>query len=514
MTRLLLPTALASRLQRASLALALFALATTPAFAQIVFDDFNDGDTSNAGAFYGGSNGGAGTGPTTDRDGTDGMALNLGVDPGTETMAGGTTAFAGFSVEAPGMGVDATGAEYFTFYIRPTVNEGNGRLVVEVNLQEDANGDGTYDGATEDEYQANIGIDVFGGQPYTLVQLPISAFYDDNSFNVGSNDGFDFSRVKNVVIAMGGLYGPGFAVSFDDFAFQTAPIETAVELVSFDDFNDGDTSNAGAFYGGSNGGAGTGPTTDRDGTDGMALNLGVDPGTETMAGGTTAFAGFSVEAPGMGVDATGAEYFTFYIRPTVNEGNGRLVVEVNLQEDANGDGTYDGATEDEYQANIGIDVFGGQPYTLVQLPISAFYDDNSFNVGSNDGFDFSRVKNVVIAMGGLYGPGFAVSFDDFAFATAGDVARELPPVFAGAPVTFPNPTAGHATVTFDLATASRVSVDVIDLLGRRVATLADGPQAAGEVRLAVPTGTLAPGAYLVRVATEAGIASTRLTVVR
>ncbi|PAP74230.1 hypothetical protein B1759_18970, partial [Rubrivirga sp. SAORIC476] len=158
MTRLLLPAPLASRLQRASLALALFALATAPAFAQIVFDDFNDGDTSNAGAFYGGSNGGAGTGPTTDRDGMDGMALNLGVDPGTETMAGGTTAFAGFSVEAPGMGVDATGAEYFTFYIRPTVNEGNGRLVVEVNLQEDANGDGTYDGATEDEYQANIGI--------------------------------------------------------------------------------------------------------------------------------------------------------------------------------------------------------------------------------------------------------------------------------------------------------------------------------------------------------------------
>ncbi len=92
--------------------------------------------------------------------------------------------------------------------------------------------------------------------------------------------------------------------------------------------------------------------------------------------------------------------------------------------------------------------------------------------------------------------------------------QPVPQSFASAPTAYPNPASGAATVAFELAGASDVTVDVVDILGRRVATLANGPQAAGNVRLDVQTGAFAPGLYIVRVQTESGVASTRLTVTR
>ena len=121
---------------------------------------------------------------------------------------------------------------------------------------------------------------------------------------------------------------------------------------------------------------------------------------------------------------------------------------------------------------------------------------------------------VVVAIGGPTGPGYAISFDQFGFAAPSSAGEGSPGALATAAVAFPNPTSGAATVAFELARASDVTVDVVDLLGRRVARLGTTPQAAGDVRLALPTASLAPGLYLVRVQTEAGVATTRLTVTR
>ena len=81
----------------------------------------------------------------------------------------------------------------------------------------------------------------------------------------------------------------------------------------------------------------------------------------------------------------------------------------------------------------------------------------------------------------------------------------------GAPV--PNPSAGAASVPFALDQAGTVRLDVVDVLGRTVARLADGPHAAGvhAARLDAP---LAPGTYVVRLTSEGGAATTRLSVVR
>ena len=76
----------------------------------------------------------------------------------------------------------------------------------------------------------------------------------------------------------------------------------------------------------------------------------------------------------------------------------------------------------------------------------------------------------------------------------------------------PNPASGRATLSLTEA-PQRVRAAVYDAPGREVAVLWDGP-VVGTVRLGVETATLAPGAYVVRVA-GAGVAEARrLTVVR
>ena len=64
---------------------------------------------------------------------------------------------------------------------------------------------------------------------------------------------------------------------------------------------------------------------------------------------------------------------------------------------------------------------------------------------------------------------------------------------------FPNPFRGGTTVHFRLPQSSRVTIDVIDLQGRVVATRAYGVQAPGEGHLPLPTFSRAPGVYMYRV---------------
>ncbi len=61
----------------------------------------------------------------------------------------------------------------------------------------------------------------------------------------------------------------------------------------------------------------------------------------------------------------------------------------------------------------------------------------------------------------------------------------------------PNPSRGDARVRLELPAASEVSVEVYDLLGRRVATLAQGSYGPGVHTLELP-GSVAAGTYLVR----------------
>lgn len=78
----------------------------------------------------------------------------------------------------------------------------------------------------------------------------------------------------------------------------------------------------------------------------------------------------------------------------------------------------------------------------------------------------------------------------------------------------PNPTRGTARLTLTLDRPQRATVDVFDPLGRRVAILHEGALSAGSHPFELATAALAPGMYVVRATTEAGVTSSRLTVTR
>ncbi|MEM1117306.1 MAG: DUF1501 domain-containing protein [Bacteroidota bacterium] len=74
----------------------------------------------------------------------------------------------------------------------------------------------------------------------------------------------------------------------------------------------------------------------------------------------------------------------------------------------------------------------------------------------------------------------------------------------------PNPIAGRAVVPFALDAPASVSVRLVDMQGREVRRIAEGPYAAGAHAAALDTDGLAAGVYLVRL--EAGRAARTVTV--
>ena len=78
----------------------------------------------------------------------------------------------------------------------------------------------------------------------------------------------------------------------------------------------------------------------------------------------------------------------------------------------------------------------------------------------------------------------------------------------------PNPFSQSTRVTLDLAEAQHVRVALYDALGRRVATLQDGPLAAGAHTLTLDDGGLPAGVYLVRAIAAEHVITRRVTVLR
>ncbi|MEO0559984.1 MAG: alpha-amylase family glycosyl hydrolase [Bacteroidota bacterium] len=79
---------------------------------------------------------------------------------------------------------------------------------------------------------------------------------------------------------------------------------------------------------------------------------------------------------------------------------------------------------------------------------------------------------------------------------------------------YPNPSVASSTVRYELATPGSVRLEVFDALGRRVATLTDARQPVGVHELMVDTSSWPSGVYVVRMTTEDGMQTVRLTVAR
>ncbi|MEP0546713.1 MAG: Ig-like domain-containing protein [Rhodothermales bacterium] len=104
----------------------------------------------------------------------------------------------------------------------------------------------------------------------------------------------------------------------------------------------------------------------------------------------------------------------------------------------------------------------------------------------------------------------------FADAARGDIPL-VPITFALAPA-YPNPFAGSATLAYDLPEPADVVLDVFDLLGRRVAVLADGVQEAGRYTVrwdgTVAGAPAANGVYVYRLRAGSFTASHKMVLLR
>ena len=96
-------------------------------------------------------------------------------------------------------------------------------------------------------------------------------------------------------------------------------------------------------------------------------------------------------------------------------------------------------------------------------------------------------------------PGTTVRFvtNDPLFVDAEDEAPAANPQAFGIEAAYPNPFRSSATVAYRLEQPTAVRLAVYDVLGRRVAVLAEGPQVAGAHRAVFDAEHLASGVYLV-----------------
>lgn len=138
-------------------------------------------------------------------------------------------------------------------------------------------------------------------------------------------------------------------------------------------------------------------------------------------------------------------------------------------------------------------------YTIVSLDVRAY---------ANNATHMLRFESTT-QPGGV--TNFAVDDVEIATGTAseGEVAARVRTFEAS-----PNPVRGTGRVAVELVAAEAVRVEVLDVLGRRVALLHDGPLAAGRQAFALDAARLAPGAYVVRLQGATFSDTRRVTVAR
>ncbi len=97
-------------------------------------------------------------------------------------------------------------------------------------------------------------------------------------------------------------------------------------------------------------------------------------------------------------------------------------------------------------------------------------------------------------------------------------AMPVPPVEAAVRTesvgAYPNPFARSTEIAFALDKASNVSLVVYDVRGREVARLVEGTMEAGQHNVTFDAASLPSGVYVYRLATEAGVETGRITLIR
>ncbi len=197
----------------------------------IVFDDMEHGNPFGNGWFaFGGAVGGGGIGPNFGD-----LPPAFGGVAALETGwgSGGTPGFfGGFGRTNP---VDLFDTAQFNFWINPDAGQD---YTLEINLQDDDNGDNVTSQPDDEEFQFNCVVSPTGpcavsGGGWQLVSIPLSSFFKDSSFLFGGNGVLDAAPVSrggngqliNVVFAVISNSGADANFRTDYWSFTVDPLD-------------------------------------------------------------------------------------------------------------------------------------------------------------------------------------------------------------------------------------------------------------------------------------------------
>ena len=252
----------------------------------------------------------------------------------------------------------------------------------------------------------------------------------------------------------------------------------------FDDMEHGNPLANGWFaFGGDVGGGGIeANSTDLEPTEGGSFSLQTGWGS----GGNPGFFG------GFGrtnrTSLSSVTHFNFWINPDAGQS---YTLEINLQDDDDGDDQFPSpsTTDDEYQFNCEVGPSGpcataGGGWQFISIPITEFFDDNSFHTGGNGAFDPISVAeggngqliNIVVT---VLGTGSDVNFrtDNWSFSDETPTSTDELPAVANShqiSAAYPNPFYSKAQFNITLESTEHVRIDLFDILGRKVGQIYDG----------------------------------------
>ena len=393
----------------------------------IVFDDMEHGNPFANGWFaFGGSVGGGGIGPNSvDLPPEDGGVFSLETGWGSGGVPG---FFGGFGRTNP---TDLSGATHFNFWINPDAGQD---YLLEINLQDDDDGDDGISSPADDEFQYNCVVSPTGpcavsGGGWQLVSIPLADFFDDNSFLFGGNGVLDpvptsaggNGQLINVVFAVISNSGADatFRTDYWTFGGPAAP-----SLAVWDDFEDGDSSDW-FFFGGNDAGGGGGVLADRpqEGAFYFSTGWGGQGSASVFYGGF-----FKNVAEADQLPTPINPWFNVWVLNQSNATVDQYTLEITIREDLDGNGWTNGQ-EDSFRLDS---VFPASSFddewTLVSAPLSAFA--NLFTGG--DGTFDGKLDEVVVVISGVQGANpstVEVDFDYFALTGGGPLVEPTEVVF-------------------------------------------------------------------------------------
>ncbi len=204
--------------------------ASGPSPVDFLFDNMEHGNPFADGWFEFNGVAGGGIGPTGTGVRADGGGHALAASWGS----GGTPGF--FGGFGRGHRVNLEHHDAFEFWIDPDPGQS---YRLEVNLQDDDNGDGEITPPADDEFQFDCVVSPTGpcaisGGGWQKVTIPLTDFYDDSSFLFGGNgqldaDGLGNGALMNVVFALVSTDGSDVSFRTDDWRFTAPPQPDADE---------------------------------------------------------------------------------------------------------------------------------------------------------------------------------------------------------------------------------------------------------------------------------------------